>query len=137
MWLQEQYVYFKTANYSDKGSYADGSINSPEKQKDGSKKYSSFFCRFVGNAYDKVRENPNIKSFKMKMAYVTRAPYINADGQNTYPKWEKVIIIDIDEITYNDDDNNGYNNNNNTQGYNSGGYIAPTQEEIDDDDIPF
>lgn len=131
MWLAEQYVYMNKDKYEEKGNYADCSINSPEKQRDGSKKYSRFFCRFVGAAHDKIASNPNIRSFKIKMGLVTRAPYTNADGQKTYPKYEKVIIMDVDEISY---DEEGLTMNNSGQGR----YDEPLPTDMyDDDDVPF
>lgn len=108
MWISSEkpfknYVYFNTRNYKENNQkYATTNVNYKEKMPDGTKKYSSYFAMFLGEAYRKVSENPNIKSFLIKMAKFEHMPYINADGQKVYPKNTILKIFDIDEITYND-----------------------------------
>lgn len=100
MWLGEQWVYFGNDKYEDRGTYASGKVNVREKNRDGETVYSSFFCQFVGNAYNKIKENTDIKSFKLKCGKISNAPYTDKQGNKKFPKTFTMTIIDVDEIEY-------------------------------------
>lgn len=103
MWVKEQYMYLNRNNYEDKGNLARASVSVPDKNPKGERIYSRFFCTFFGNAYEKVSQNPDIKSFKLLQGKMQNTPYVNADGEKRYPKNPVLNIYDIDEITYNED----------------------------------
>lgn len=105
MWLSEQWVYFDVGKYEDKGTYASGRITGKEKGRDGEVKYSRFFCQFRGDAYKKISANPNIVSFKIKMATISNAPWIDKNGEKQYPKTFTMTIIDVTDINYANDAN--------------------------------
>lgn len=104
MWAAQQYAYLNADKYEDNnGKSSRCSVSFLEKQKDGSVKYSRYFCAFVGSAYEKVSPNHDIKSFKLMSAKMTNAPYENADGEKKYPKYPTLVIYDVDDIKYNNE----------------------------------
>lgn len=105
IWSAEQVVYVDTNKYEDKdGKYAKCQVSTMEKQREGAPKYSRWFAVFQGEAYQKISQNPNVKSFKVTMGKISNSPWTNADGEKVYPKYPTFHIYDVDGIRYNEEE---------------------------------
>ena len=111
---------------TDKGTIATGKISSSRKDKrlpDGKQWVnSSWFCKFVGKAYDKSSELAKGTRIEIVSGTIAQEPY-EKDGETLYPKSPQVTIFDFIVPS-------------NSEGGSSAGFDASPAVE-NDDEIPF
>ena len=98
MIFAESKTYFTVWRGEHHENYSTFNLSTSRKDKrDGTYKNSNWnFVRFVGTAFDKAKQlNERDKITNVKFS-LSAEPYVNQNGEKTYPKYPNMIIFDFE-----------------------------------------